>query len=154
MGVFRYLHQLVLGVWMGGLLCFGAVVAPALFRALTPAQAGAVVRQVIPALDVFGLFAAVGVLSLGLVYEGKPRGRSVLRAAFLAGAFVLALASAAVVTPRLAEIRREANDQVSALAPDDPLRREFGRLHGVSTGLMLGQLLLAFGASLLPLRPK
>lgn len=150
----RYLYRLLLSLWLGALVAFGAVFAPALFRVLTPAQAGSVVRQVIPVLDAFALFAGPALIALALWREGRPRGRGAVRVALLSVMAGLALASAAVVTPRMAELRTAAGDQLSKLPSDDPVRREFGRLHGVSTGLMLGQLLLGLGVLGIPLRSR
>jgi hypothetical protein len=150
----RYLYRLLLGAWMGALLCFGAIVAPALFRELTPEFAGAVVRRIIPALDVAGMAAGLGLLGLGLWVEGAPRKRAAVRAALLGVMLLAAGTSYFVLRPRLAQLRGEAPAKMSELPKDHPVRREFGRLHGLSTFLMLGELVCGLVALGLPLRPK
>ncbi len=152
--LFRYLHRLLLGVWLGALLCFGAVVAPALFRALTPAQAGSVVHLVFPRLDAFTVFAGFALLALGAGVEGWPTGRARVRAALVVGMTALACASAFAVTPRMADLRAQAGSEMSSLPSEHPLRREFGRLHGVSSMVLLGELLLGLGVLAFPLGRK
>jgi hypothetical protein len=141
-GAVRYLYKLVLALWLGSLFFFAAAVAPALFRVFEPPQAGTVVRQLIPFLDTYGVLAAVTLIVLAAGVEGRPRGRTLLRAAFLAGMGVLAAASMFGVTPRMERLRVSAGPSISALPPEDPVRRQFGMLHGVSTVLLLGEALL------------
>lgn len=151
-GLFDYLHRLLLGLWIGGLLCFGAAVAPALFQALAPGQAAAVVQLVFPRLDAFTVAAGFALLGLGLALEGRPRGAGLWRQGLVLGMTVLACASAFAVTPRMARLRAQAHGSLSDLPKDDPIRRQFGQLHGASSTLLLGQLLLGLGALALPLR--
>lgn len=154
MELLRYVHRLLLGAWIGALLCFGAVVAPTLFRVLTPGQAGSVVRRVLPVLDGYGAIAGLVLLAVGWACEGAPRGRARLRAGALLGATLAAWVSLFVVTPRMTELRAQAADQISELPADHPLRREFGKLHGVSSSLSLAALLLAGVALAVPLRRR
>lgn len=138
------LWRVLLGVWVGALLCFGAVVAPALFRSLPPAEAGAVVRQVIPVLDVYGLLA--GLALLALTFAG-PSGRATwIHRGQLLAMVLLCAASFFGVTPRMERLRQDAGGKISELAPGHPTRREFGRLHGVSTALSGAVLLLGLVA--------
>ena len=152
MATFSYLYRLLLGLWLGAIVCFAAVVAPALFQALTPAQAGGVVRGIIPVLDRFALLAGPALLAISIGLEGLPRRRG----AWLRGALLLAMTlcggvSGGWVTPRLDSIRAQSGDRISALAAEDPLRQEFGRLHGGSTALMALELLAGLVAlGLLP----
>jgi hypothetical protein len=150
----RYLYKLGLALWLGSLFFFAAAVAPALFKVFEPPQAGSVVRQLIPFLDTYGVLGAVGLIGLAAVVEGRPRGRALLRAALLAGMGALAAASLFGVTPRMERLRISAGPSLSALPPDDPVRRQFGMLHGVSTVLMLGEALLGLGVLGLDLRGR
>ena len=153
MRVISYFYRLILGVWLGGLVCFGAVVAPVLFRALSPAQAGSVVRGIIPVLDLGAMVGGPLLLALASALEGLPRRRaSRVRAGLLLLMTGCAGASGLWVTPRLDSLRAQSGDRISALSVDDPVRREFGRLHGASTALM-GLELLA-GLVALGLLPK
>ncbi|MBX5484349.1 MAG: DUF4149 domain-containing protein [Myxococcaceae bacterium] len=142
MGVVRYLFRLLVGVWVGGLLCFGAIVAPALFQVLTPEQAAHVVRRVLPAIDAYALVAGGLLLILAFVHDGVPRSwPQRIRAVLLIGMTACAALSAGWVTPEMDELRTRANDSISSLPREDPIRREFGKLHGVSSALALAELL-------------
>lgn len=152
MELLRFVHRLLLGVWIGALLCFGAVVAPTLFRVLgSPAAAGGIVREIIPVLDVAGVLIAITVLVIEFVLGGWPRGRARIR--WIALVFALALGGISIgyVVPRMSALRHQAENRISELPSADPLRREFGMLHGVSTMLMLMQLLAAATALAVPL---
>jgi len=146
MGALPFLYRWVIGTWAGALLAFGALFAPALFRVFTPPEAGEVVRQVIPALDALGLAAVAVAVAVALMLEGASTRRARARLALLALAAALAGASAGWVTPKMASLREEAGGAISALARDNPVRRQFGQLHGVSSGLMLLEWLLASAA--------
>lgn len=154
MAFLRYVYRLLLGIWIGGLLCFGAVVAPALFKALTPGQAGAVVHLIFPRLDAFTVAAGVALLALGFALEGRPQGVAAWRAGLVGAMLGLACVSAFMVTPRMAELRNLAGGNISALPKDDPARREFGGLHAASSILLVGELLLGLGVLALPFRRR
>jgi hypothetical protein len=149
MAYFGYLYRLLLGVWMGAILCFGGLVAPGLFRVLERDQAGAVVREVLPKFDASALAAGVVLMTVSLVAEGA-RGRSLIRLALLAAMTALVAVSLLGVIPRMDAIRGEAGGAIAALEPHHPLRREFGRMHAFSTLLMFGQLVLGAIALALP----
>jgi hypothetical protein len=125
---------LLLAAWLGAAGLTGAVVAPAAFAVLpSRALAGALVGRVLPPLFVAGI--VVGLLAAGLLWSGGGAGRG-LRAAL---PLVVAGACAAAqlgVAPRIARVRATIGPSIEALAPTDPLRREFGRLHGVSVALL------------------
>jgi hypothetical protein len=135
----------LLAAWLGAAALAAAVVAPAAFAVLpTRALAGALVGRVLPPLFVAGVVAGVAVAALQWSLPAPHRG---LRVAL---PLVVALACAAAqfgVGPRIARVRAEIGPSVDALAPTDPRRREFGRLHGVSVA-MLGAGGLAAAAAL------
>jgi hypothetical protein len=49
------------------------------------------------------------------------------------------------IAPRIDAIRREVSGPIAALLDDDPRKSEFGRLHALSTGLMLVTVLAGAG---------
>lgn len=147
-----YVWRLLLGAWVGALLCFGVVVAPALFRALPPAEAGAVVRQVIPVLDGYGMAAAATLLALSYK-EGRDR-RAWIRSGLLTAMGVLAAASFFIITPRMEALRTQAAGHISDLPMTDPHRQEFGRLHGASSAASAAVLVLGLASLALPPRPR
>lgn len=153
MPFYSYGYRLLVGAWIGAILCFGALVAPALFQAFTPEQAGTVVRQIIPRLDLYALIAGPLAIVLAWAVEGRPASRGAfVRVGLLALMTVLAAVSYFVLSPTMEALREGAGGSISSLAPGDPARRRFGMLHGVSTMLMLGE--LAFGLVALALLPQ
>ena len=136
---------LLLSAWLGASTLFAAVVAPAAFAALpSRALAGAVVGRVLPVIFVTGIVVALAAVSLDRASGGRaPRVR---RVALL----VMALACGAaqfVVAPRIERARADLGGAVDALAPSDPRRVAFGRLHAISVAGM-GLAMVAAGAAI------
>jgi hypothetical protein len=57
----------------------------------------------------------------------------------------MSLAGGLIIAPRIDAIRRSTDGPVAGLADGDARRAEFGRLHGISNGLMLISLLAGAG---------
>lgn len=131
--------QLFVAVWVGALLCFMALVTPALFQAYAPDEAAKAVRIILPRLDLVSAGLLIAAIATGLRL-------SRLRTGLLAVALLLALVSALYLTPTLAALRRQADDKLSQRSREDPLRKQFGRLHGVSSSAMVLELLLGLSA--------
>jgi hypothetical protein len=132
-----------LSAWLGAALLVAAVVAPAAFAVLpSRTLAGALVGRVLPVLFYSG--AAVG-----LAVAMLARGTTTSAARVVAGAVMATtcLAAQLLVAPRIERIRVDAARPIDELAPGDPRRAAFGRLHGVSV-LLLGAAALAGGAAL------
>src|SRR5260370_17582470 len=55
----RFLQFFTLGTWIGAVVYFGAIVAPAAFSVLTPDQAGALVGLTLGRLHLMGIVAGV-----------------------------------------------------------------------------------------------
>ncbi|HUF30469.1 MAG TPA: DUF4149 domain-containing protein [Gemmatimonadaceae bacterium] len=144
----------LLAAWLGAVLFFGAGVAPAAFAVLpTPADAGALVGRLLPALFYAGI--GTGLVLAICAVRLRTGGSLVRRAMAIAGALMtLGCALAQFwVAPELARVLAEAG-AMDARSPDDPLRLEFGRLHGMSVVLLgiawLGGVVMLFIASLAP----
>src|SRR6188472_1991259 len=140
----RYASLLALVVWVGGLLALGAIAAPVTFdviaarhvpegRVLAGAIFGVILRQFQYVSYACGVVLGLA-LSARAVLGPRPR-RFALRLAIAAVMLLAVLYSGFVVAP-------------SSLPDGDPRRLEFGRLHGLSTGIqlvpLLGGLLLLF----------
>jgi len=132
-GVLRYAYLLVLGVWLGTIVCFSFVVAPVAFRAFGPMQAGEVVGAVLGPYyrlgRIAGVLAVVGALLLG-------RGATARRpwqAAAAAHAIGLAatLWAGTVVFPATQRLRAALHAEGTAPASNP----EFARLHRRAVGL-------------------
>ena len=125
----------VLAFWLGGAVLTAAVVAPAAFAVLpSRTLAGNLVGQVLPVIFYSGI--VVGLLVIGLEtadHDGWHWGTPVVFGALIAVACAIAQF---VVGSRIEAVRVRIGGSVDALSPDDPLRATFGRLHGVSVGLM------------------
>jgi len=122
----------VLCVWLGAVVYFVAVVAPAAFRALpSRALAGALVGQTLPAIFVSGIVA--GGLVFGLALRG---GRAMpWRGARLLGGMIVALLCGVaqfVIGSRIDRLLAAMVGGPDALPASDPQRIAFGRLHALS----------------------
>lgn len=147
------LSILLLVLWTGMALGFGALAAPALFQHLPSRELAATVAGVLVArLDVLAL-AAFG-LALALVYvprwltakeDATPLGPLQLwtMTAFLA--LLMTALSAFLVTPRIRQIRAAHQNAASALPSDHPDRLALQRNHGISTTLFMLRMGLALG---------
>lgn len=134
----RFLMILSLAVWLGGIVFFGAVMAPALFSILPKRElAGAVVTRTLGGLHWIGIVAAVVFLACSLLATRTIAWRDGLVVAMLA----LTLVSQFGVARRMQALRANMVE-IDAVAPSDPRRVEFNRLHRISTGLEQAVLLL------------
>ena len=136
----------VSALWCGMLAFFGAFGArTVLLTAPSRNAAGLVNRALLDGLDVMSLGAVV-LLLLGFVAWHRarpwsPRARGlVLR--ILAVAAVAAIASLYVITPEMMALRDKMG-VIDLVAKTDPLRREWGRLHGLSALTLIVRLLAA-----------
>ncbi len=129
---------ILLGLWGGAALLVVTTVAPAAFRVLpTRALAGALVGQVLPVVFVLGI--VIGMVSVALAPAGAPRMLARRIGAF--GTIIGCLLAQGIIAPKIAALRVQIGPDIEALATTDPLRMEFGRLHGFSV-LALGVAML------------
>lgn len=128
--------RLVGALWLGA-GAFILLVAPAVFQAAgTPTNAANVVGAILSRWHYLAL-AAPAVL---LLLEWRSA-RSRIVAALFAG--VLLAATQVVVDMRIRQIRIDSPVPISSLSRTDPLRRRFGLLHGVSSLLLIAEVLAA-----------
>ena len=136
--------SLLLAAWLGASLLFAAVVAPAAFDVLpSRTLAGALVGRILPVVFIAGL----GVAAMGFMLDRSPDGvlPRVRRVALVVMALSCAIAQF-VVAPRISTVRDEIGGPIEQLAPTDPRRVTFGRLHAVSVA-WLGLAMLGAGAT-------
>ena len=137
----RALLTVALSAWLGAGLLFAAVVAPAAFRVLpSRALAGALAGAVLPVL--FWTGAAIGFWGV-LALRRPPARRWALGLAVLLAAS--SLGSQVIVGRAIMRVRASAGSGFESLAPDDPRRVAFGRLHGFSVLLLAAGMLSAAG---------
>lgn len=133
----RFIHA----IWLGSGLFLIAVAAPAAFRV---APNSTIAADLVGAMLVRWHYIALGAPLLLLFLDWR-RGRvAVLLIVFIG----IVLASAEVATDlRIRSIRASSPVPIGELSREDPVRRQFGRLHGVSMLLLLMQMIAA-GAAL------
>lgn len=154
MEALRFASLVSLGLWVGGLVTLGAVVAPGLFDVLVSTDAASgrdlaahVFARLLGAFQYvsWGL-AGVVVTSLGLRAALGPRPQRLAIRLWITGIMTAAsMVTAVVIAPEIEAIRAAAAGSVSNLAPADPVRVRFGRLHGASTGLLVVTVILGVG---------
>jgi len=143
----RYLSLVMGAIWIGGLGLIGGVAGQAVFDVLTAHDS---VSGRVLAGEVFGVvlvrtihvLMAAGVIQLLLVgiraaLGPRPR-RFKAQVAILLLMLGLTGYVGYIVAPRIDAIRQSRpNTPIASLAADDPVRREFVMLHGLSNGLLL-----------------
>jgi hypothetical protein len=129
----------LLSAWLGAVLIFSAVVAPAAFAVLpSRAIAGVLIGRVLPVLFLAGMTLGAILLAAELAWR-----RGLWGAASAFGVMLVAGGIAHfVLGARIAALRADIGGPLDALAPGDPRRAAFGRLHGFSVA-WLGVALLA-----------
>lgn len=126
----RFVMVLSLVVWIGGIIFFSFVVAPALFS-LLPSQelAGRVASRSLGSLHLIGLTCGVVFLAATLLTELR-RARTVRL--FVLAMILLTAYSQFRITPKIQRIREAVGGAIQALPPQDAGRAAFDRLHEIS----------------------
>ena len=144
------IYHLGLAIWIGGAVALGALVAPALFRSLPRAEAGAIFGPALRRFARLRLGALIAVMIAAGVkhalWEHTPSLWISLRwgaLGFLAAAVLYEIA----YLERALEARRV--HLTPEMAEDHPDRRAFNALHKRAEGLMKASLVAALAAMLL-----
>ncbi len=142
---------LLIALWLGGAVFFSFVVAPSAFAVLPArALAGLVVNRTLGVLNTGGFVAA-----LFLLVTSFAGSRGVSRRARLGETVSLGLVAGAsavgrwIIAARLEALRLAMARPIDEIAPGDPLRVAFGRLHGYSVAVLLVGMIAATAALLL-----
>jgi hypothetical protein len=144
--VVRFFQFLTLGTWIGAVLYFGAIVAPAAFSVLTPDQAGALVGLTLGRLHLMGIVAGVIYLLVTAIWARSAA--ALLRPASLLVVImvVLTFISQYWVSGTMDALRGQMGS-VAATPATNELRTSFDRLHRISVNLEM----IVLGAGLLAL---
>ena len=125
---------LALVVWIGGIIFLAFVEAPIAFTpGLLPTRhlAGTVVGQSLDRLHFMGIASGIIFLISSMAYcrvtAGRPRPLA-LRHLVIALALGLTMISQFAISPKMHALRAQAG-VIDDLRLDDPVRREFNRLH-------------------------
>jgi len=142
----RRLSRLIESLWFGSAV-FVIVAALAAFRTLTtPTDAANVVGAVLTRWHYIALVAPLALIAL----EWRRSRAAVLGLLFFA---VLLASAQALIDTRVRSMRLESPVAISALPRDNAVRRRFGLLHGVSSLLLVAQVVVA-GATIVADEPS
>ncbi len=131
--VARFLMMLALVIWVGGIIFFSAVVAPALFSTLPkPEFAAGVVGVSLTALHLIGIVC--GTLILVLTFIIPVAKIKAVRALVIVMVLLTAI-SQFVVMPQIQHFRTLVGGSIEALPATDAGRAAFNRLHQFSVTL-------------------
>lgn len=152
--LFHSLVYLVLGLWLGALVFFGAVLAPIAFSQLpplfaTPAAgihaAGMIVGGSLVRLHWIGLFC--GLIFLLVSVLARAHYRTIIpQAVLVLGMMLLTAYSQFSIIPRMDTARDSVGGNVDAVAANNPGRQIFDRLHQRSVHVEGLVLLCGLGA--------
>jgi hypothetical protein len=145
------LYPVALGLLVGGNALYTFLATPVIFASFERDLAGSVVAAMMPYY--FGYEAALVALAIAVLSVAGERGARAFRASLWL--LAAALAVSAVVTGWLYPAMVEVRAQVASFGADAPMtaaRSSFRRLHGLSQGLNLAQLVA--GAAALWLSPR
>jgi hypothetical protein len=149
----RFFQFFTLGTWVGAVLYFGAIVAPAAFSVLTPDQAGALVGLTLGRLHLMGIVA--GVIYLLVTAIGARSAAALLRPAplLVLTMVVLTFVSQFWVSETMNALSAQMGS-VAATPATNTLRASFDRLHRISVNLemavLVAGLLALFFTSRIP----
>ena len=148
----RFLEFFSLGTWVGSILFFSAVVAPAAFTVLASRElAGALVGLVLGRLHLLGIVA--GFIYLIAVAIGARSVASLVRPAplLVLAMIVLTFVSQFWVSETMAALRTQMGS-VDATPATDALRVSFDRLHRISVRLEMAVLVAGLAALVFTIR--
>lgn len=123
-----FVCRLAVALWVGGSALFTFLLTPAIFRNEKRDAAGRIVGYLFPGYFRWGLVCG-GVALVALPFAGEKE--PLLPGALLAAMLTLAAYQAWYVEPRAARLKVRI-PSFETTPKDDPLRREFSRLHAVS----------------------
>jgi hypothetical protein len=150
----RFLSLAVLAIWIGGLTALGTTAARTIFSVIEsrdPAGgrelAGVVFGEILRGFQEVAWICG-GLLIVALVVRamlGPRPARLGLRILTVVGMLAISVGTTRVIMPGIDRIRSETRGPIAALQESDPRRREFNRLHGLATGLMMLTLVAGLG---------
>lgn len=139
-----YLRLLLLGLWLGAAIFFGAAVAPTLFGILRGAQlanaselAGTMVTHLLSIINRGGFEIALFLLVTG--YFMNKRGSRPVRYAEAISLLIMAVMTGLshwVISARMLALRTAMQAPIDQIALGDPRRAAFDALHGYSVAAM------------------
>ena len=159
--IIRQLRLLLLGLWLGAAVFFGAAVARALFNVLRGAGlananelAGSIVTRLLAIINQGGLEIALFLLVTAFFVNRNQsrlaRWAEVLSLAIMA---IMTGVSHWVISARMLELRRAMGAPIDQVSPIDPRRMSFDSLHRYSVWVMSVAMIAGLIAFVLASRP-
>jgi hypothetical protein len=137
MDIASSVYRLAISLWLGGMALFTFLVTPRIFGTQSRDAAGTIVGAIFPLYFRYGLvLTGVALVARIVAGEAWPGGRRLAGTALLAAAVALTSIQAYGLEPRMAAAKRAVASLESAHS-EDPVRRTFSRLHGISMALNL-----------------
>jgi hypothetical protein len=142
--VLNFVKLILVSIWFGATLFFGAVVAPSAFSVLRSFEvinaseiAGSIVTRCLSVVNIAGFIIGLFVL-LCLFVSAKPKGLRFFLELVSAGVMVLATGIGHwAIAARMHALRIGMRLPIDQIRPDDPRRIEFNQLHGYSVNVLL-----------------
>ena len=122
------IYRLAVSLWAGGNAIFTLMLTPILFKTESRDVAGRIVGNLFPGYFRWGL--ACGVIALVCRLSGRGLDAK-LPVIVLVAMLAVSSFQAFYVEPRAAELKRQIGS-FETTSKEDPLRKEFSKLHGVS----------------------
>jgi uncharacterized membrane protein len=141
--VLRFIYLLSIALWIGGMAFFSFLAAPSIFAVLPRQDAGKVVSDIFPKYYWQGIICGAVALVTSVVLGMRERWNVllILRTIMIAVMLIGVLYSVVILQPQIHAVRAQITS-FETLSPTDPLRLEFGRLHGRSFSVNAAVLLL------------
>jgi hypothetical protein len=152
-GLLRFCYLLALGLWIGEVVFFSFVAAPAIFAAAGPGRAGEVVAAIFPRYYTIGMVAAAVGIGSGVLLARRAAAPGLWGAAVaaLAVGFAATVVAGTVVHPRAQRLRASVQ-AAGGLPGEDPTFRRAHRQAVALNGAALAAGLVALGLSAAALR--
>ena len=141
--VLRFIYLLSIALWLGGMAFFSFVATPSIFKALPREEAGKVVSDIFPKYYWQGMICGAIALVTSVALGMRDRWNMLLIVrTIMIGVMVIGILYAVVILqPKIQAVKAQITS-FESLTPTDPLRLEFGRLHGRSFSVNAAVLLL------------
>lgn len=160
--IIGYLRLLLLALWLGAAVFFGAAVAPTVFGVLRGAQlananelAGQMVQRLLAVVNRGGFEISLFLLVTGYFVSKKESRRA--RYAEMISLAIMAIMTGVshfVISARLLALRAAMQTPIDQIATNDARRIAFDALHGYSVALMGVAIVSGLLAFLIMARPK
>jgi uncharacterized membrane protein len=141
--ILRFIYLLSIALWIGGMAFFSFLAAPSIFKVLPREEAGQVVSAIFPKYYWQGIICGAIALAISVALGMRERWNILLivRTIMIGMMVIGVLYSVVILQPKIQAVKAQITS-FESLSPTDPLRLEFGRLHGRSFSVNAAVLLL------------